>query len=327
VNRLTSRRRKGFTLIELLVVIAIIAVLIGLLLPAVQKVREAAARSQSQNNLGQLAKGIHNITTLFNGLVPPSMGQWPANGPNCTIFYHILPSIEQDNLYKKWLPAAGTTTWITGTAASDVVKTYGAQGDASNDGRTALCSYASNANVFTLIHGGTARFPATFQAKGTSNTVIFMEHFGSPFVSATGQANNYWYSNAFAGVNATPYQPAAGTGVGNGTVTLYPNATGMSAPGTAPPGASSTPWNSVRNPTIGVAYNATSPLIDVGTCNAFTTGGAVVLQGDGACRTVSSNVTTLVTHTFPGGTVSATIWAWACNVQGNLGLAPTPTGW
>jgi len=94
-----SRFRVGFTLIELLVVIAIIAVLIGLLLPAVQKVREAANRTKCANNLKQIGVAVHNYHHA-RGWFPPTR-ILPAHGTWCTL---ILPYIEQDNLTNLWDP-------------------------------------------------------------------------------------------------------------------------------------------------------------------------------------------------------------------------------
>jgi prepilin-type N-terminal cleavage/methylation domain-containing protein/prepilin-type processing-associated H-X9-DG protein len=106
------RRRRGFTLIELLVVIAIVAVLIGLLLPAVQKVREAAHRATCQNNLKQIGLALHDYHDAKNSFPKGSAHdhQFLLSAPRITFLFELYPYLEQDNDYYRFDPKIAIAT-------------------------------------------------------------------------------------------------------------------------------------------------------------------------------------------------------------------------
>ena len=209
-----SMCRRSFTLTELLVVIAIIAVLIGLLLPAVQKVREAASRSQCSNNLKQISLALIDCADIHNGLLPPSLGTYPnpfpspSNGEGGTLF-HLLPYIEQSNAYNASYPFDNifnndlpTYSQYAPVIQQLLVKSYICSSDPTHQQgpqgvlNQTTGSYATNGQVFVgnRWNQNYPRYPASI-ADGTSNTLFFTEKEAvtlgkCPGVQAKGY--NYW---------------------------------------------------------------------------------------------------------------------------------------
>jgi len=197
--KLLARLRKGFTLIELLVVIAIIAILIGLLLPAVQKVREAAARMQCGNNLKQLGTAIHNYASANQDKVPPAMASWTGVGggyPGGPFHWQLLPYIEQDNIWKALSNSGIYYSWGNAGGVNGqqvVVKTFLCPSDPShNNGwgpntNWTVTSYSRNYYMFDTGGGyqpqagghywTLSKYSVGNIPDGTSNTLGITERY------------------------------------------------------------------------------------------------------------------------------------------------------
>jgi prepilin-type N-terminal cleavage/methylation domain-containing protein/prepilin-type processing-associated H-X9-DG protein len=200
-------RRRGFTLIELLVVIAIIAILIALLVPAMQRVREAAQRAQCDNNLKQIALAAHDYHDA-NKKFPPGVYQLPFAGApkyrGATLFVHLLPYLEQNGLYSSWDFTNPLNNTNGGTAArsATVLPVFVCPSDnlpqnpvTDSNGRWyALGSYggnggtrsydpqfATNDGIFAVIGSGSQTAPNGAPIRmadvtdGLSNTVLLGE--------------------------------------------------------------------------------------------------------------------------------------------------------
>jgi prepilin-type N-terminal cleavage/methylation domain-containing protein len=263
---LTVRNRRGFTLIELLVVIAIIAILIGLLLPAVQKVREAAARMQSSNYIRQQAIGIHNFHDQNQ--------KFPVyNAAQGSVYFQILPFIEQDNLFRLGSAAAAT----------NAVKIYIDPTDATATVTNGLVSYATNPLVFVSPTGVTFTNLNTI-SDGTSNTVMVTQRM-AVCTSSSGTFRNEFASIAGAtGIQGSAWVP--------GPTATLPSTSSCFLSGTVP--------------AIGVKPNACVP----GRAESQQAGTLLVGMCDASVKGVNTSAVSVWTQycTPTGGEVPSSNW-------------------
>ncbi|MBX9681546.1 MAG: DUF1559 domain-containing protein [Gemmataceae bacterium] len=250
-------RRIGFTLIELLVVIAIIAVLIALLVPAVQKVREAAARTQSVNNCKQLSLAVHGFHDTYKRVPPQWNSPEPTQTKIASLSFWILPYVEQTPLYNRGMAYSGTYPHDDASIRSAVIPIFLDPRDFTINngiatGDWAASNYASNHYVFGRPGVNWMSKKSLVSIRdGTSNTIAFAQKYGR-----CGNEGSLWAHGDWN----WPWMAVYAINGGN------PN----------PPQSSPTQAACQSNGT-----------------QAFTVGGSVVGLCDGSVRMVNTNVSLL----------------------------------
>jgi prepilin-type N-terminal cleavage/methylation domain-containing protein len=296
------RTRPGFTLIELLVVIAIIAILIALLVPAVQKVREAAARSQCQNNLKQIGLGLHNYHDTHKkfpvGWVSCCWGTWQTA---------LLPFIEQDNMWKLYQNFGGsdsvTTNFPAPSTSGPPFQRYGSAPNNTNVTQKRIATLtcpsdtpnAPSGNITSHNYMANAGNTTKAQGVGPDGVTLFR---GAPFAaspSAPGAPKQFRMADIFDGTSNTILVAEGLQGKGNDlrgftwwgsasvmTTWLLPNAQGIAGQDIVEQNC-----QNALDPFMPCAVGAPQ----YNAARSRHSGGVQIVLGDGSARFVANNIT------------------------------------